>query len=110
MDLVRIIRLCVVPLAFVMLSACSGENSTGGVEGGDSPENHHGSSAPVVVDTVRAPLYVYEILKEYSSVDGAGDTLDSVRVALEPSGADIVTLLSRPRVEQLLMNKKLLLI
>lgn len=104
MDLVRIIRLCVVPLAFVMLSACSGENSTGGVEGGDSPENHHGSSAPVVVDTVRAPLYVYEILKEYSSVDGAGDTLDSVRVALEPSGADIVTLLSRPRVEQLLMN------
>lgn len=52
-------------------------------------DDHHDNKSVPVVDTVRAPLFVYEILAD--SVSDSGNV-------------SILTLLSRPRVEQLLMN------
>ncbi len=104
MPLTEKFSLFVVSLVFFLMLACSSDSSTGGNADGSTADKHRESSAPAVLDTVRAPLYVFEILAEHASADSAGGALDTVRIALEPSGANILTLLSRPRVEQLLMN------
>ena len=104
MPLTEKFSLFVVSLVFFLMLACSSDSSTGGNADGSTADKHREFSAPAVLDTVRAPLYVFEILAEHASADSAGGALDTVRIALEPSGANILTLLSRPRVEQLLMN------
>ena len=79
----------VLTVALLLVGCGSDGDSDNG--NGVSPvadESHHNTPVPVV-DTVRAPLFVYEILAESAS--------DSAEVS-------ILTLLSRPRVEQLLMN------
>ena len=88
---------CVVCLAWLLvLVACSGDNSGNGTvssatgEGSDEDRDN-----PQVVDTVKAPLYVFEILAE-RAVSDSGNA--------GGSAVDILTLLSEPRVEQLLMN------
>ncbi len=79
----------VLTVALLLVGCGSDGDSDNG--NGVSPvadEPHHNTPVPVV-DTVRAPLFVYEILADSAS--------DSAKVS-------ILTLLSRPRVEQLLMN------
>ena len=70
----------------LLLAGCSSDSSGGAVNGNSADD----PDTPAVVDTVRAPLYVYEILAE--------------RTALDSSEVGILDLLSEPRVEQLLMN------
>ena len=91
-------------LAAVCLVGCSAKNEsfennsvgpTADDRGGDNP----GNPAPVVLEEIKAPLYVYEILAERAA---AVDSTDSVVAALGET--NILTLLSRPRVEQHLMN------
>lgn len=104
MPLTEKFSLFVVSLVFFLMLACSSDSSTGGNADGSTADKHHESLTPAVLDTVRAPLYVFEILAERASADSAGGVPDTVRSALEQSGANVLTLLSRPRVEQLLMN------
>ena len=70
----------------LLLAGCSSDSSGGAVNGNSADD----PDTLAVVDTVRAPLYVYEILAE--------------RTALDSSEVGILDLLSEPRVEQLLMN------
>ena len=66
-------------MAAVLVVGCS--DGHGPINGTDSPE---------VVETIDAPIFVYEILAD--------------RMATDSTGIDILDLLSEPRVEQLLMN------
>lgn len=87
-----------VVLAALLLAGCSAENKSGsavsvnGVSG--DVENNPDIPEAQVVEQIDVPLYVFEILEE--SV--AADSTDSIKVG------NILDLLSRPRVEQLLMN------
>ena len=87
-----------VVLSALLLAGCSAENKSGsavsvnGVSG--DVENNPYIPEAQVVEQIDAPLYVFEILEE--SV--AADSTDSIKVG------NILDLLSRPRVEQLLMN------
>lgn len=87
-----------VVLAALLLAGCSAENKSGSAVSvnGDSGDVENNPDIPEaqVVEQIDAPLYVFEILEE--SV--AADSTDSIKVG------NILDLLSRPRVEQLLMN------
>ena len=71
--------------AFLWGCGSSGDGSA--VNGGSTDAQ---KDNPGVLETIDAPLFVYEILAE--------------RSALDSSSVDILDLLSEPRVEQLLMN------
>ena len=75
-----------------MLLVGCGSDGDSGNGNGVSPvaDDPHGNTPEPVLDTIWAPLYVFEILAERSLTDS--------------SAVDILTLLSEPRVEQLLMN------
>jgi hypothetical protein len=78
---------CLVVALVLLFSGC-GSDADGGAVNGAKTDSGHDSHE--VVETIDAPLFVYEILAE--------------RAAPDSSGIDILDLLSEPRVEQLLMN------
>ena len=75
-------------VAIVLLFSGCGSDADGGAVNGARTDSGHDSRE--VVETIDAPLFVYEILAE--------------RAAPDSSVIDILDLLSEPRVEQLLMN------
>ena len=93
--------LVAVATATLLLVGCSskndsycGDNSVGPVV--DDPRDE---TPQVVVDTIKSPLFVFEILKESAA---AVDSTDSIAAAFGET--NILTLLSHTRVEQHLMN------
>lgn len=98
------LKWCVECLATVMAVALLlvGCSSSGDSDSGNtvSPvsDDPHGNTPEPVVDTVRAPLFIYEILADIA----AADSTDSIASVLGET--NILTLLSRPRIEQHLMN------
>ena len=86
--------------ATLFMLGCSAENNGGAVNGGDaanegSTEVKPDTQAVQVLEPIKAPLYVFEILEERIA---AADSTDSVSVN------NILDLLARPRVDQHLMN------
>ena len=71
----------------IAFSGCGSDSDGGAVNGGGSGS---GGNSPEAIETIDAPLFVYEILAERTTPDSAA--------------VDILDLLSEPRVEQLLMN------
>jgi broad specificity phosphatase PhoE len=78
---------CLVVALVLLFSGCGSDADGGAVNGAKTDPGHDSRE---VVETIDAPLFVYEILAE--------------RAAPDSSGIDILDLLSEPRVEQLLMN------
>ena len=96
--------LVVVFAVALSLAGCSAKNDSGnnnavGPTADDRHDDFPGDTTPVVFEEIKAPLYVYEILAERAA---AVDSTDSVAAAFAET--NILTLLSRPRVEQHLMN------
>lgn len=93
---------CLVGVLFatLFLLGCSAENNGGAVNEGESAnegstEVKPDTQAVQVLEPIKAPLYVFEILEERIA---AADSTDSVSVN------SILDLLARPRVDQHLMN------
>ena len=78
---------CLVVAWVLVFSGCGSDTDESSVSGGSADPRRDSSGT---VETITAPLLVYEILAERSAPDSAG--------------MDILDLLSEPRVEQLLMN------
>ena len=97
--------LVLVSLAALCLVGCSAKNDSYG--GGDSVsptaneprDSSSNNPVPEVFVPIDAPRFVYEILEERAA---AVDSTDSIAAAFTET--NILTLLSRPRVEQHLMN------
>ena len=78
---------CLAAMLTIAFSGCGSDSDGGAVNGGGSGS---GGNSPEAIETIDAPLFVYEILAERTPPDSAA--------------VDILDLLSEPRVEQLLMN------
>ena len=78
---------CLVVALVLVFSSCGSDTDGSSVNGGEADSGHDSHET---VETINAPLLVYEILAE--------------RAAPDSGGIDILDLLSEPRVEQLLMN------
>ena len=78
---------CLVVALVLVFTGCGSDTEGGSVNGGATDSGHDSHE---VVETINAPLFVYEILADRAAPDSAG--------------IDILDLLSEPRVEQLLMN------
>ena len=86
-------------VALLLVGCGSGSDSDNGNAVSPVADDPHGNTPEQVLDTIKAPLFVYEILAERAA---AVDSSDSVAAAFPET--NILTLLSRPRVEQHLMN------
>ena len=88
----------------LFLVGCSSDNSGGGnpsnvtAPGENRQVNGGDTIAAPVYEAIKAPFYVFEILAEQT----AADSTDSIAPVLGET--NILTLLSRPRIEQHLMN------
>ena len=80
-------------VAVLLVAGCSSKNGGNTVAGSDADGDARRDDKAGVVETVDAPLVVYEILAESAGSDSA-----------VVAGANILTLLYGPRIEQLLMN------